>query len=201
MQSADGRDAWPSSPARSVAGRPASTGPTTSCWPRFRGRPVVVWAVSAALGAGLDETFVVERRGRLAPALGRCRAGRPGHLVVRNDAGPRARPRRWPAGIAAAGAGGHDAVVVGLADQPLVAAEAWRRWPPRLGPTPIAVATYDGRRRNPVRLRPRGLAAAAHRGRRGGPGADARRPDLVVEVACPGDPADIDTLEDLRRWS
>ncbi len=37
----------------------------------FRGRPVVVWAVSAALGAGLGETVVVE--GAVEPG-GRARA-------------------------------------------------------------------------------------------------------------------------------
>jgi CTP:molybdopterin cytidylyltransferase MocA len=96
------------------------------------------------------------------------------------------------------------AVVVALADQPLVGAAAVARLIAayRAGAT-VAVAAYDGKPRNPVLLArihwPEVIAAAA-----GDQGARAflrAHPDLVTLVECgdTGSPDDIDTPADLDR--
>jgi CTP:molybdopterin cytidylyltransferase MocA len=96
------------------------------------------------------------------------------------------------------------AVVVALADQPLVGADAVARLIAayRDGAS-VAVAAYDGRPRNPVLLArehwPEVLATAT-----GDQGARAflrARADLVTLVECgdTGSPDDIDTAEDLER--
>lgn len=94
-----------------------------------------------------------------------------------------------------------DAVCVGLADQPLVGPDAYRRLAAAYDPaTPLVVATYGGRRGNPVLLgRPLWPRVGALRG---DVGARALMDTVTVrEVDCTdtGRPDDIDTPADLER--
>ncbi|MER6945738.1 nucleotidyltransferase family protein [Nonomuraea sp. NPDC000554] len=92
-----------------------------------------------------------------------------------------------------------ESVVVALVDQPFVQPEAVRAL--IASGAELAVATYDGRRRNPVLIARRHFAEVAELavGDVGARPFIRAHPDLVTEVPCPGDPADIDTPEDLRR--
>jgi len=92
------------------------------------------------------------------------------------------------------------AVCIGLADQPLVAPEAYRRLAAaHAGGAVLAVATYGGHRANPV-LIGRSLWDEARR-LSGDVGARAlMESHEVVEVDCTdaGSPTDVDTLDDLH---
>jgi CTP:molybdopterin cytidylyltransferase MocA len=97
-----------------------------------------------------------------------------------------------------------DAVVVALADQPLVGAEAVARLiAARRAGASLAVAAYQGQPRNPVLLArehwPEVTAMAT--GDRGARAFLRARPDLVTLVECgdTGRPDDIDTPADLDR--
>ena len=159
----------------------------------FRGRPLVRWAIDAALEAGFDELIVVTGAVDLHEVLP------PGASVVHNDRWRRGIASSLTCAVAAAGEHGHDAIVVGLGDQPFILADAWRSV--ARASAPVAVATYDGERGNPVRLARQAWSLLPDDGDVGARRLMAERPDLVTEVACPGSALDIDTQEDFARWS
>jgi CTP:molybdopterin cytidylyltransferase MocA len=160
----------------------------------FRGRALISWAIDAVTAAGLDEVFVVIG----AVPIGRDLVPEPA-TIVENPSWERGLATSLQAGISAAVGSGHQAVVVGLGDQPLVPADAWRAV--AASDSPIAVATYDGRRRNPVRLHESVWPLLPATGDEGARALMRERPDLVGEVPCGGEPADVDTVEDLDQWS
>jgi molybdenum cofactor cytidylyltransferase len=162
----------------------------------FRGRPLVAWAVEAALEAGcFDVVVVVEGATDLAGAVP------PGALLVANPDWEQGQATSLAAAVGTARVGGFDAVVVGLADQPFVGPEAWRAVGTATTDRPIVVASYQGQRGNPVRLARQVWDELPTSGDEGARTLMARRPELVGEVACPGSAADIDTQEELDRWS
>lgn len=163
----------------------------------LRGRPLVSWALDAARESGLRPIVLV--------------VGHHGNAVA--EVAPEAvmvvRARRWRRGIARSLRAALEAldpwaqvggVCIGLADQPLVGADAYRRLADayRRGAA-LAVATYNGRRGNPVLLG-RSVWDEARR-LDGDVGARALMGDAnVLEVDCTstGSAADVDTLHDLR---
>lgn len=158
----------------------------------LRGRRVVDWAVEAVLGAGFAHVVVVT--GAVALDL-------PPELhVVQHPAWAEGQAGSLQAGLRAASGLGADRVVVGLADQPFVEPACWRAVAASRS-RPIAVAVYDGVRGNPVRLDASVWPLLPTTGDAGARVVVRLRPELVEEVPCRGSAADIDTLEDLRRWT
>ena len=159
------------------------------------GEPLVVRALRSAMAAGLDEVVVVQGAVPLDDVVPA------GVTVLDNPRWAEGMATSLQVALAAARAAGHDAVVVGLADQPGVTVEAWRAVASAPVAPPLAVATYDGRRGNPVRLHRSVWDLVPVSGDEGARRLMGERPDLVREVPCTGEPHDVDTLEDLDRWS
>ncbi len=158
------------------------------------GRPMVTHVQAAALAAGLDDVLLVQ--GAVDLSAQRLDGV---HLLV-NDRWEEGLATSLQVAIAHAAAAGHEAVVVGLADQPAVTSAAWSAVA-AAADAPIAEATYDGRRRNPVRLAAAVWPLLPTTGDAGARSLLRVRPDLVREVPCFGESWDVDTLEDLDRWS
>jgi nicotine blue oxidoreductase len=162
----------------------------------YLGRTVVEWAIENAAAAELATVYVVRGATELPVPPLAADAVR----FVHNDRWQDGMATSLRAGVSRARRDGHHAVVVGLGDQPLVLAESWQRVA-RASAKPIAVATYKAVRGNPVRLSSLVWPLLPVTGDEGARVVMRRRPDLVVEVPCPGGAADIDTVDDLREWS
>ena len=159
-----------------------------------RGRPLVTWAIEVAREADLDELIVVTGAIDLSDIVP------DGITLLRNEDWASGQATSLGVALHWCQQQGHSAAVVGLGDLPGLTAAAWRAVAeePR---GPIVVATYGGRRGHPVRLDAPVWTLLPIDGDEGARTLMHRRPELVVEVACGGVPADIDTREDLARWS
>jgi CTP:molybdopterin cytidylyltransferase MocA len=159
----------------------------------FASRPLATYAFAAADASGFAHLIAVVADERVAALVPK------GFEVVWNHEPARGISSSMHAAIRAVMPYQEvSAVVIGLADQPLVGAEAYRRVGAQT--ESLAVATYAKKRGNPVRIgREHWDEALAVTGDEGGR-VLFRRHD-AAEVPCDdtGSPADIDTPADLVR--
>ena len=168
-------------------------GPEHKLLTGFRGRPLVTWALEAAQGASLDEVAVIVGAVDLKEAVPA------GVSIVANPLWATGQASSLQVALDWARERRHEAIVVGLGDQPLIPPRAWSDV--AASASPIAVATFDGRRRPPVRLHCSVWPLLPTDGDEGARVLMGSRPDLVSEVVSEGQPVDIDNEEDLNRWS
>lgn len=167
-------------------------GPTHKLLAPFAGTTVVEAAVDSARRAAIGSVVVVSGAVEL-PEFD-------GATVVHNPRWADGQATSVSVALAAAAERNADALVIGLGDQPLVGPDAWRAVAGHPG-GPIVAASFEGRRSPPVRLDRSVWPLVPRSGDEGARLVMRSRPDLVTDVAVEGQSADIDTLEDLHRWS
>ena len=161
---------------------------------KARGKPLIEWALTPAIEAELDELVVVSGPADLGDVVP------DGATLLRNDDWADGQASSLRVALDWCARQGHLSAVIGLGDLPGLSAESWRTIAGARG-GPIVFATYHGRRGHPVRLDAEIWSLLPISGDEGARSLARRRPELVTEVACEGMTADIDTKEDLRRWS
>jgi molybdenum cofactor cytidylyltransferase/nicotine blue oxidoreductase len=161
---------------------------------RARGKPLIEWAIAPAVEAELDELVVVSGAVDLSGVVPQ------GATLLRNDDWSLGQATSLRVALDWCARQGHLSAVIGLGDLPGLSAEAWRTIAAARG-GPMVFATYYAKRGHPVRLDAEIWSLLPISGDEGARSLASRRPELVTEVACEGTTADIDTQEDLRRWS
>jgi len=161
----------------------------------LKGAPVVSYALSAMVSAGFEQCIAVTGSAPLTGLLD-------GVTEVHNPDWSTGQRSSVLAAIEYAQEHGFESIVVGLGDQPFIPTDAWQAVAET--DSPIVIATYDGVRGNPVKLS--SAVWELFRSTEGDPDTGARdlirlHPELVREVACKGNSADIDTTEDLSTWT
>jgi len=149
-------------------------------------KPLIWWAAAHALAAGFAEVLVIEGAIEVSKLVPDAVS------IVRNHDWAEGQSRSLHVAVHYADLSGYEAMVIGLADQPFVPPEAWRRV--AASPSPIAVAKFDKQATPPVRLHSDVWGLLPLDGDEGARQLLRSRPELVAEVRCPGSAVDVDTV-------
>ncbi len=158
----------------------------------IRGESVLAHSVSSACTAGADEVVVVVGDDDFSDVLDSHDV-----TVISNPTWAAGQATSLAVAVEHAKARDHGAIVVGLADQPLIPAVAWKALLSP-GPTPIRAASFGGLRRPPTRLDRSVWRRLPTEGDDGARLLLREAADLVDDVELPGDPIDVDTVDALE---
>lgn len=167
------------------------TGPEHKLLANLKGKAVVYWSAQHALEAELDETIVVSGAAEILDVLPKD------VTVLQNHNWADGQASSLRVAVAYAEMVGHDVIVVGVGDQPLVPASAWQAV--AAAESTVATASFGGHRAPPVRLGADVWPELPIDGDEGARPLMRARPDLVLEVECEGRALDVDTLGDLEK--
>ena len=171
-------------------------GPTHKLLADLDGATVFERSLAAVARAGFDHVVVVT--GAVALPIP---AGDANVTIRHNPDWARGQATSLGAAIEAADELGAESISVGLADQPFVTADAWRAVRDAPPECRIVLAEYpDGSGPNPVRLHRSVWPLLPRDGDEGARSVIREHPLWCCRVTCVGSVADIDTLEDLKRW-
>ena len=172
------------------------TGATPKPLVPLAGRPLLAYALDAARASALTPVALVAADDSVAAVAPQD------VIVVRNEEPERGIASSLQCAVRAlADRAEVDAVVVGLADQPLVGPGAYRRvGAAYAGGARLAFASYGGQRGNPVLVaRDHWDEALTLTGDEGARVLFRRHPAVAVPCDGTGSPDDVDTPEDLTR--
>lgn len=158
-----------------------------------RGKPIVRHAVDAARAAGFDEVIVVSGCVDLIDVM-------PEDVtIIHNEHWDHGQATSLRGAVAYAAGRGHKAIVVGLGDQPGVGVRAWEVV--RDSGADFAAADFGEGNRPPIRLSAAMWASLPVSGDEGARSLWRERPEMVESIPCDGDSTDVDTVEDLQKWT
>jgi molybdenum cofactor cytidylyltransferase len=164
-------------------------GPSHKLLALVNGVAIAKSAIDVVSSAGFEEVAVVMGAVDLAEFLS------DGVVALHNPNWQSGLASSLQVGISWCKQRGHDAVVVGLGDTPGVPCSAWQAV--RDSGAEVAVASFGGALRPPVRLSRSVWGELPSSGDAGARALWHR--EGAIEVACEGDPFDVDTVEDLAR--
>lgn len=161
----------------------------------FKGKPLVSWSVEAAQKAGFEDIYVVMGSVDLSEVMPES------VTLIQNESWENGQGCSLNVAISCVRRDWHKSVVVGLADTPLIPASAWETVANTEGAVVTAIYSSSGKkalRSPPVKLEDFTWESLPLGGDEGARLLMKKRPELVVEIECEGNPADIDTLQDLK---